>query len=221
MLPPLLVLLPTYNRPQIIRQTIERHEIYLRYAGEIQYLVGDDGDDPQALLRALEPLPRVTIQRGPQQGLGANLNMLLKTAYREQFVVTLQQDDDHWLRMPFEVTRHVQELLDNSLFGVIRLMGVAGHHYSAELHENYWWLRWDSPELYLASNRPHLQHKRFHDCFGYYPEGLKLGQTEDSFCHQVRDEAREVGGPVIAVPLEVQSESAWDHVGHSWQETGR
>jgi len=159
----------------------------------------------------------------PRKGLGANLNWLLQNCGTDYVI---QMDDDHILLKELDITPHVRKLMEDETAGVVRLMHVAGHRYRANLEGSYWRIDWESPEVYIASNRPHLKHvSRFHGVYGYYPEGLKLGLTEESFCHTCIDLHRQraergMTSPDVLIPLDVQTESGWDHIGHSWQMEG-
>jgi glycosyltransferase involved in cell wall biosynthesis len=156
----------------------------------------------------------ITVIPGPNRGLGANLNRLIASTPDDYL---FQLDDDHLLLGRLELNRHVIKLRDDQTAGWIRLMGIGYHDYIARLEENYWRIYWQSPEKYIPSNRPHLKHRRFHDHFGLYPEDVSLAETEDGFCDQCK--ARK-GGPAVLVPLDVLTESGWDHVGESWQLKG-
>jgi hypothetical protein len=60
-------------------------------------------------------------------------------------------------------------------------------------------------------------HPRFHAAYGRYPEGLKLGATEEAFAHGVRDrQLRDPAAPGIAV-LPEGIPQAFAHIGKSWQ----
>ena len=223
MMPSVAVLIPTYNRVNICEDTIWHIDTNLKYDGLLHIYIGDDGNHD---LREWETvLPRndknrTTALRGPKRGLGANLNMLLWKVKEDNHLFVLQLDDDHWLKQPLNLTPHVEKLRDDTSAGWIRLMGIGAHNYRAHLEGSYWRVDWDSPELYLPSNRPHLKHLRFHWNYGLYPEDRKLGETEDGFCHQCKDHWRKHGGPDVLVPLDVATESSWDHVGDSWQLRG-
>lgn len=220
-LPTIAVLIPTYNRPDIVRTCILRLQEFFRYEGPLVYLVSDDSSpDLAAQTHQAVELRAVSYFVGPHNGLGANLNYLHRLARDAGWFLTFQMDDDYWLNAPLDLTPHAKKLIDDPTVGVIRLMGIAGHHYVAHLRQGYWHIRWDSPELYIASNRPHLAHSRFYVAYGLYPEGLRLGHTEEAFCHQCRDIYRDVGGPDVVIPLDVPTESAWMHVGDSWQLKG-
>lgn len=228
-------LIPTYNRPDILPMTIKLLDENLGYPGRIVYFVGNDGDIDVApvLVETLSEdiRERLQIICGPRRengsgGLGDNLNKLLRVTANYHIDYLLQMDDDHWLIKPIDLVPHVIQLMDDGA-GWIRLMGIGSHHYTATLEGNYWYVHWDSEgpySLYIPSNRPHLKHRRFHDFYGYYPEGMKLGETEESFCHQCRRAWRTAtendNPPSVLVPLNNNSESAWMHVGVSWQSKG-
>jgi hypothetical protein len=100
-------------------------------------------------------------------------------------------------------------------------MHIGGHHYCACLENHFWRILWESYELYITSNRPHLKRRRFHEFFGYYPENLSLGMTEETFCHHCHEVARDRPNPLnVYIPLDLPTESGWQHVGQSWQEKG-
>lgn len=227
--PGVSVLIPTYNRLQIVADTIALLKQMLDYPGPITYWLGVDNDKESALQVAAFVLKRAGVRvhalngprrRGHPHGfLGANINMLLAASRRDNLL--LQMDDDHHLQRRLDLKPHVEILMTDESVGWIRLMGVGFHRYCGCLDGHYWRVNWDSPEVYIPSNRPHLKHRRFHDIFGRYPEGLKLGETEERFCHQCKDRARELpGAPQVVVPLDVMTESSWDHVGLSWQDAG-
>lgn len=210
--PQISILLPTYNRQDILDTTIALLRRHITYDGSLRFLVGDDGSIPYH-----NTANDVEVLRGPQRGLGANLNMLIRYAGDD---LLFQMDDDHHLHAPLYLTPHADRLLTVDEDGWIRLMQVGSHHYTATLEGRYWRVLWNSPELYIPSNRPHLKHPRFHRHFGLYPEGLRLGATEEGFCHHCKTIATRMGGPAVLVPLDSTSEYGWDHVGDSWQGHG-
>jgi len=210
------VIIPTRDRAQIILNAIASLKEHLSYAGEIRYFVGCDGvDDTPSRLRS--EFPDVTVLEGPKRGLGANLNTLIRAADAD---LVYQQDDDCYLLKTVDLTLYADKLLADATVGWIRFMWNGCHRFTADLDGQYWRVRWDSPEHYLASNRIHLKHRRFHEWFGLYPADLKTGETEEAWCHQVNGIAHERGGPQILIPLECDSEHGWDHVGHSFQLQG-
>jgi GT2 family glycosyltransferase len=182
-------------------------------------VVADDGstDGTQAMLEQLDNEPVVT-NRG---GLGANTNAGLRRAFEQADLVLSMQDDMHLLT-PLLLDSHVQRLEEDRAAGFIRLWGVAGHRYAARLDGMYWRILWDSPELYIPSDRPHLKHRRFHDAYGFYPEGRATGDTEEAFCHQCRAVALGSGGPDVLIPHGLDVETNFAHMceGSRWRDQG-
>ncbi len=225
------VLIPTYNRKTIVVETVHRLMVNIRFAGQLQIIVSVDGDDGtyeylQTMKIASDAVALVVL-RGPRlvtglmTGLGANLNQMIRAA---SYPLLMQMDDDHWLTANLDLNQHATELMRHGPIAWIRLMGVSGHNYLAKLRERYWMVDWESPELYIPSNRPHLKHKWFHDFYDLYTEGLPLGETEESFCHRCKDKAHTHGNrdsiPHVCVPVSLQEE-IWEHVGESWQTKGQ
>lgn len=226
--PNISVIIPTYNRLQIVADTVHALNQLLIYPGKIWYWLGVDNDNENARqvhdfivrqcgvsVHAIEGPRRRTRKSG---SLGANLNMLIRECGSD---LIMQMDDDHLLLRAIDLKCHVEKLMNDKTSGWVRLMGVGFHNYCGCMDGLYWRVNWDSPELYITSNRPHLKHRRFHEYFGLYPEGLKLGETEETFCHGCKDAAvRKGGGPQVLVPIDVMTESSWDHIGASFQLQG-
>lgn len=213
------VILPTFNRRETLWETCVRIKSNLITKEEIKFFLGDAGEDNVA--ERFADQPNVVVMKPPKRHLGDNLNNLIRAAAQETDIL-LQMDDDHWLRDPLDVDDHIRVLRDpDNPVKWIRLMGVAYHNLDAKLVGNYWRVSWHSPEVYISSNRPHLKHVRWHVQYGLYPEGLSLGQTEEGFCHQCIDGGKaDPTAPVVGIPVNVRTESIWDHVGHSWQDKG-
>ena len=246
--PNLSVIIPTYNRPKVLVETVKRLDARIMYSGEVFYYIGNDGEEDvrEVLGEELHPnawdghtirtpvVDRLYVMDGPrrkghEKGLGGNLNILLMATPDH---LLLQMDDDHHLMGILNLDPHVRQLLRNEKAGWIRLMGVANHSYQASLEGEYWFVDWNSHgdySLYIPSNRPHIKHRRFHDVFGYYPEGATLGETEEGFCHQCRNTVKrwDRAGhdinelPHVCIPLNTvnHTEKGWSHVGLSWQGT--
>ncbi len=217
--PAVAVLVITYNRVEILKGTLRHLFEHLQYP-DLRWFVADDGSDDgtQAMLR--DEFPQVHLVQSQRVGLGANANAGLAAAFQETPYL-LQLQDDLWLLKPLDLRWHVERLMQNEADAYIRLWGVAGHRYIAELDGAYWRLRWDCPDLYVASDRPHLKHHRFHEAFGWYPEGLKTAETEEAWCHQTKDIAARGPAPNVLIPVNFD-ESQWEHVGwhDRWRDRG-
>lgn len=208
------VLIPTYNRVRILNDAIYALRTNTKSA-KLHFVIGNDYEEPITL----DWLKEVTVLNDPSGSLGANLNRLIKYAIDNGFEYLMQMDDDHMIRSGrggLDLEPHIKALGDG--IGWIRLMGCGFHDLTADLDGHYWRVRWDSPELYITSNRPHIKLASWHLHFGRYPEGQPLGKTEEGFCHQCKAMAAD-DSPQVAIPL-TYDEGLWDHVGHSWQLEG-
>ena len=222
---PLTVIIPTYNREQALTATIRKIDRNLKYRGSIEYLVGNDGDPINKGVTLSSP--RVTILDGPKRGHGANLNMLLRAAGDDALV--LQIDHDHWLEKPLDINDYVEDLYNDQFnIGWIRLfMGERQDYYSPDTYYKlqaatygpYWYISPGSPELYIASHRPHLKRVSFHsEYYGWYPENKKLGPTEEGWCHMYKDKRtydKWHDSPWIVVPMLGLLYDQWKHEGVS------
>lgn len=219
--PTLVILVVTYNRAATLRGTLDRIAEHLWYEGPRQLIVADDGSDDGTPAMLADAYPAAQLVVTARQGLGANTNAGLRAAFEVADCV-LQLQDDMWLLNTLDLHPHVARLRDDEKAGFVRLWGVGGHRYTAELEQNHWRVRWDSDELYVPSDRPHLKHRRFHEHFGYYPEALPTAATEDAWCHQCKDIARSRGGPHVLIPLGVDTERSWEHRhwGERWRDRG-
>jgi len=218
----LAILVITYQRADVLRDTLRALADHLAYNGDVTIIVADDGstDHTASVVAAHRDLFHshthlVITDRG---GLGANTNNGLRAAFAHaDFVLQLQ--DDMELLTTLDVTPHVQWLQSHPQDGFIRLWGVCGHKYTATLDERYWRVRWESDELYIPSDRPHLKTRAFHDAAGYYPEGLKSAETEEAFCHQCKSAANV---PFVLVPHGLDTEKNFEHRcwGERWRDKG-
>lgn len=242
-LPSLAIVIVTYDRPEEIRKMVMALKSHLRYDGSLVWYVADDcspGDYALHLRSWMQDLlmQQVRLVRPEHNsGWGANVNNCLRSVKE---MVVFQIEDDYILQRPIEMTPLVLLLMLNEQVGLIRLDGIAGHRLHAEINEldlrsglpdyqqsklcnpgklYYWRLNPHSHELYVYSNRPHIKHRRFHHFFGPYPERLKLGQTEESFAHRVKDHMMRLADtPQIVVPMGFELPS-FDHIGISHQHT--
>jgi len=233
----LTIIIPTYNRPEILVETVDlllSNLVYFDEQGnrepDVHVFIGNDGDDfdPKYLL---SDRGEIRIYKGPGRGLGANLNMLLS---KVETPLVMQLDDDHHLIDHLDITDYARDLFTEELnIGWIRLfMGEEkdaynlGKYYKfkAANYGPYWYLDVEGPELYLASNRPHIKHMRFHWVYGMYDQSVKLGQTEVRWCANYKAMRREQPEwnimPWVVIPMFGLNLGQWMHVGDSWQKKG-
>jgi glycosyltransferase involved in cell wall biosynthesis len=215
----LAVVITTFNRKDILKETIGRVAEHIKYSGgEVRVFIADDGStDGTQEMAASWPFCRIV--QSNRAGLGGNANAGLKMAFQFSDVV-FQFQDDMWIDGPLDMTPHVQLLREKPEIGWIRIGHYLNHNFTAQMRGEYWHLLWNSQEYYIASDQPHVKHRRFHDFFGYYPEGLKIADTENSWCGRTWQIAQiSQDAPQVWLSARVPHQ-IWRHVGPSWQSEG-
>ncbi len=236
--PEVTILICTYNRLSEIQQTMAALRANLFYPQDkLRWIVCDDCS-PATYLKALKKNPHfkgVDFRVTPvNSGWGVNVNNGLgavETAYI--FFI----EDDYVLTRPLDLRIGVA-VMEKKQMGMLRYRGTAGHHLvyhglQADIQETLpayregrgvpgitqvLLLDSGSPDLYIYSHGPHLKHRRFHEFYGMYPTGLKLGETEESYAHIVKNKMKEPGAPTIGILPEWFFQE-FDHIGKSYQMT--
>lgn len=240
--PDVTIQICTYCRPITIRKTIKALTDRLTYKGRLRWLICDDHSEerlPGYLAQLAADYPNIQCISTPQNsGWGANVNHgmgKINTA----FIFFLE--DDYELRYNLDITAGVLLLTAHPGMGYLRYDGIGGHRITASLGEvdaqhfdpdfmqtrgmtlpgriTYWQFHPQSQETWLYSNRPHLKHARFHRYYGMYPEGKKLGETEEHFAKHVKDHytARRDAPGLGCLPDTVISQ--FGNIGQSFQHT--
>lgn len=224
--PDISVVIATYERWELLEHCLELLYQNLVYPiDKTRYVLADDGDaDKTARLISEKfgntPLRWEIVGGNERLGLGGNTNRALKQLQTD---IVLQLQDDYFLRRPLDLTPHVEKLLADSTAGWIRLRLLNGQRFTASIEDRYWRVNWFSDEGYICSDQPHIKHMRFHQHFGYYPEGLRVADTENEWCWRVRQEAQDKGGPGVLIPTWWDCDNAWTHEGDgelSWKDKG-
>lgn len=209
-MPPLAIILLTYQRTDYAVRTIEGVS-RMTYDGKISWIVVDDGSKQahldavgHAIFRSGYPYTIITNSR---TGYGYNANMAWS---QTEHPVTLWLEDDWVLRRQLDITPYVSLLMNRENVGMIRLghmpVGLDLHSHG---HDGRMYLDVRKTQQYAFSGNPHLKHDRFR-FYGAYPEGKNPGQTEIAYDHQIRQHS---DGPAIWWPLAIGDDPLFGHVG--------
>lgn len=236
MLPDISILILTFNRPAELRRTLNALIQNIAYDGHIHWLVSDDSTGGNYLEDLRAEYPFITFISTPQRsGWGRNFNLAYQRLATSVFYFT---EDDYLITRKLDFNPGVALLSLNPNIGLVRYDGIAGHvDMELILKEQAinrlvptfdQGLKYATRYQYLEvqpvgacaftySNRPSLRHKRFHDTYGMYIEGYKLGDTELEYTMRVREVMRQnVNNPRIVVPLE-WTMNFYDDIGQSSQ----
>lgn len=219
------ILITTFNRRNILHDCLDALQgcLYLT-EDQTYWVVADDGSDDGTEEMLAECYPDVHYFRQERKGLGACENLGLREAFNQSDVV-LQLQDDMILNCSLDLGPAIKKLREDPQAGWVKIGAYNDHQYLGSLHGAYWVVSWYSPTQYIVSDKPHLKHKRFHDLYGYYPENLKIADTENFWVAYCRDKAQrhETRGEIYPLDVLIPTwipENCWNHVGKSWQEVG-
>lgn len=202
--PTVAILIVTFDRPRLIRETIAALQRYLQYKGQLRWHIADDGTPNYvADIEHDFPLLEFTHTITERGGWGVNVNAAMRYLSGEFIFLC---EDDYKLRRAVDLTRGVALLLADKSIGLVRYDGIAAHGERGldlqlrsvrhgQMKIPHLRILKGSAHLNVYSNRPHLQHPRFHVAYGGYPTGTSLAQTEQVFARRVKERK----GPDVAI----------------------
>jgi len=221
------ILIVTFNRPKEIRKTIYEFLKHQNYPIEkLTFHLADSDTEKrtgtvnyvQSILADFPYLDwQYTIESNP--GWGYNVNTALKKI-SDNYIFLIE--DDYVAIRDVDLVSGIELMEKQTNIGAIRYDGIAAHtgmilHLKELKTEtsriDYCLLDKESQHLNVYSNRPHLRHKRFTECYGYYLEGRSLGYTEDAMAHTVKDKKQCCDIAILGNGIE----KAFDHIGASYQ----
>lgn len=244
-LPKLTILVCTYDRIKLLEETLERLSNFIYYDPDLLTWIICDDASPDGYAEKVAALPIVAelgakvVSTEVNGGWAKNVNNGLAHVTDDYVYFT---EDDYFATAPIRLDAMVALMETKPDIGMVRARGIAGTHMVTHLFEAdvkdyipdwqdgvgvigklaYFQLDSGSPTPYVYSNGPHVKHRRFHEYYGLYPEGLLLGETEEAYAHTVKDKMRATvdgsGAPAVAIlPQDVYM--YFDHVGDSYQLT--
>jgi len=244
--PIITICIITYRRPKEIRRTMDALLKQVNYPRDrLRWLIADDSSGG-TYITDLQSTPRyqtlnIECSTTPvNSGWGANANTALEYIARlhtdSEFIFFIE--DDYLLRKPLDLRVGAALMMQKPEIGMLRYRGTAGthlvlHQLEADISDylpdyqdgvgvsgkvTYCLIDGNSPSLYIYSHGCHLKRLSFHHFYGLYPEGIKLGHTEESYAHMVKDGMKRKGAPCVAI-LPEWIALQFDHIGVSYQHT--
>ncbi len=215
--PQISILLITYKRYELALRTIKGVCQHLHYLGPLHWHIADDGSGGghvlalQYVLKEYAPASTVTISDAHRAGVGRSMNLGIH-ACLEHSDYWLHLEDDWELRQPFDLHPCIMLLRDCPGYGMVRLgylqAGMQAETFGCGPH--LWWhLRRDSSDGFVFAGHASLRHRRFHDAYGAYAEGLAPGDTEAEYAARFLRTA----GPEVAWPAWVGCWGPFAHIG--------
>ena len=212
------VIIVTWNRPKEVAETFNSLRENLRYPN-LHFIIADGHSEPSVqdfMRRELEGAEIVVPPR--RGGWGADVNLALR---RSQALYVFMIEDDYPLLRPIDLMPAVRVLGGRKEIGMVRYRALAGHDLTCRLREAHidgdtyqvWQILRSSAFLFCYTHGPHLKHRRFHEHYGLYAEGLMLGDTEVEMCWRWKKNP----GPAIVAFPEFVMPTWFGSIGHSRQ----
>ena len=210
--PPVIVLLVTYRRLALALATIRSIKENLDYPN-YGFHISDDGSGleyVQRLLQEIGPTYSATVSDAARGGVGKSMNMGVEACLKRADY-WLHMEDDWVLPKPLNLRPCVELLTTDLTVGMVRLgrfsEGVKANTRGAV--GQAWWYLEKGSGFFVFSGNPSLRHRRFHEAYGPYAEGLRPGETEVSYCWRFNT----APGPGIVWPAFVSDAETFHHIG--------
>lgn len=220
---PITVILQTFKRTDVALRTIAAAKRNLIYGGRLYWYVADDGSPAAHVNAVLAELADIELigHHSERRGYGANANAAWNAADQVS-ALTLWLEDDWELRQPLDLYRYACLLMETHEVGMVRLgvlsLDMRGRSWA---HDGavYWKLDRE-PHIEgtpVFTGHPSLRHRRYHQVYGDYPEGLLPGETELAYAYQFRQGSPDA--PAIVWPADYPANGYWGHIGAVKTET--
>lgn len=222
--PPVIILLITYRRLPLALATVRSIKERLIYPN-IGWHIADDGsggDYIQRIIDEIGPSYSIKVSDAARGGVGKSMNLGIAGCLNRADL-WLHLEDDWILPRPLELAPCVHLLNDNAGIGMVRLGRLQANMRASSFSSvgHIWWALQKKSEPYIFTGNPSLRHRRFHETYGPYVEGLSPGHTEVSYCSQFNEKE----GPSIVWPAWISCEETFQHIGDHqsfkwWMEAG-
>lgn len=211
--PAVYIILTTYKRTQFALQTIDSIHRNLLWSN-LGWIICDDhseGNHVSQLVEAIGQTNHLWIYDSQRRGVGNGMNTALNYVWSIGGSLILMLEDDWELKYPMDLTPYVNTLLNHEQHGMIRFGYLSPGVQATLINEEnrLYWKTEDNGFQYRFTGHPSLRHKRFHDVYGYYDEGLAPGYTELSMCGKVNARS----GPNILIPADGGWYGYFHHIG--------
>lgn len=216
---PIYIILTTYQREELAQRTIESTIQNLKTSLPLQWILVDDGSGGGYLDRLINYTESlggevVYTYNSQRKGVGHGMNTAIRTLeHRFGGTQFLMLEDDWELVQEFNLDPSIRLLSENDDIGMVRF-GYLSPGLQAQLFvrsDELWWDILPNGYQYRFTGHPSLRHIRFHQQYGFYPEGLAPGATELGMCGLVNAKPN---GPKLVLPVYYQQKwGAYHHGG--------
>lgn len=211
--PAICILLTTYKRPECALRTIRALKENLIW-DQVTWHISDDGsprEEIQSYIQEIGPNYKIEVYNSDRRGVGHGMNHSLRKIFTTTDLVLVLEDD--WLlNRKLEIGPYVNTLMNHDQYGMIRFGYIYPNllGYTVSEEGKIFWRLEPNQETYIFCGHAALRHKRFHEAYGYYDEGLTPGLTELSMAGKMNVK---YDYPRIMYPAECGAYGFFDHIG--------
>ena len=213
---PIVIIFQTWERTDVALRTITAARAHLRYP-DLRWYVADDGSRPGHVAAVGEALDGAHVigWHSERLGYGATANRAVAAAEQVSDLLLFLEDD--WeLREPLDLWQYAALLMESAEIGMVRLgnlnLDIRGRTWAHG--GNVYWKLDREPHIEgtpVFTGHPSLRHRRYHQAYGDYPEGLIPGDTELAYAYQFRLGAPDA--PAIVWPADYPASGYFGHIG--------
>lgn len=212
--PLVMVLIITYERTDVARAAIRGIKEHVHYPN-LAFHIADDGSNGnhvQSLIDEIGINYEVTYTQTGGHSVGKSMNLGVQKCL-EKSDYWLHWEDDWVPNFDIPLIPCMELLKNNEEIGMIRLgrlsVGLTGTVIAGG--DRLWWKLDKSKDEWCWVGHAALRHKRFHDAYGDYAEGLTPGRTELIMQHSFNTKP----GPDVVWPAWCRYDIC-DHVGDGY-----
>jgi len=212
--PPVVVLLITYERTDVARATIRGIKERIKYPA-LSWHIADDGSGSHhipALISEIGPDYEITVSNTGGHSVGRSMNLGIEECLKRADI-WLHWEDDWYPNMDIDLIPCVNLLRNHENIGMIRLGRLENGLYGEVCKggDRFWWRLDKGRHEWCWTGHASMRHRRFHDAYGQYEEGLPPGKTEMAFLHNFNTKY----GPDIVWPAWLPYDIC-DHIGDGY-----
>lgn len=226
--PLITVLIYTYNRPAMIRRTLQGFIKHVQYSGKFIWRLADDGSPAGYLESLAADFPELDLAWTitDRKGYGANANKGLR-ALTTKYVFA--SEDDWQADRDIDLDTGVILMEGVPTIGALRYdaasanIFLSGHVLKGSRPPiSYLIIDRQRSKYWNFCGRPTLVRPSFYEAYGYLPEGVCVGRTEQDWTRRTKH----MDGPDIAIlpryygPRCITSLGAGHRLSHTEKDAG-
>lgn len=211
--PEVVVLLITYERTDVARETIKGVKARIHYPN-LSWHIADDGSNGNHITSLISEIgdAQISVSNTGGHSVGKSMNLGIEEVLKRADM-WLHWEDDWVPNMDIDLVPCVRLLQNHDNVGMIRLGRLENSLYGKVVlgGDRFWWLLDKTKHEWCFTGHAAMRHRRFHEAYGEYKEGLPPGRTELSMLHNFNTKK----GPGVVWPAWLTYDIC-DHIGDGY-----